>query len=189
MMTHARNHRSMVLTLEGFILALLLATSLHAQTQDAQAQNGQAQESPVTVQFDTSKVGPRAVEYETGRRIVADYRFAWTNLEQALEANTPDPLEGLFVGSAKKWLTETVASQQESGLQTKYLNQNHKLEATLYAPEGDVMELHDTAEYQMQVLDHGKLIHDDHVVTYYIVLMTPGADRWVVRQLQAVSQF
>jgi hypothetical protein len=178
-MIRTRSCRSIVLTLERFALALLLASSLRSQ----------AQESSVAVQFDTSHVGPRAVEYETGRRIIADYRFAWTNLAQAVEANTPDPLEGLFAGSAKKWLTEAVLSQQQSGLQTKYLNQTHKLEATLYAPEGDVMELHDTAEYQMQVLDHGKLIHDEHVVMHYVVLMTPGADRWVVRQLQAVPQF
>ena len=64
-----------------------------------------------------------------------------------------------------------------------------QVEAVFYAPEGDVMELHDTAEYQLQISDGGKLIHDEHVVQHYIVLMTPAADRWVIRQLQAVPQF
>jgi len=58
-----------------------------------------------------------------------------------------------------------------------------------YAPEGDVMELHDTAEYQLQIRDGDTPIHDEHVTVRYVVLMTPGADRWVVRQLQAVPQF
>ena len=56
-------------------------------------------------------------------------------------------------------------------------------------PEGDVMELHDTAQYQLQIVDGDKTIHDERVVVRYVVLMTPGADRWVIRQLQAVPQF
>jgi hypothetical protein len=63
------------------------------------------------------------------------------------------------------------------------------VEAVFYAPEGDVMELHDTAEYQLQLLDGSKVIHDENVVMHYVVLMTPAADRWVVRQLQAVQRF
>jgi hypothetical protein len=110
-------------------------------------------------------------------------------MAQALEFNTLDPLEGPFAGDAKRWLRDTVTSQQLSGVSQKYLNQNHKLEAVFYAPEGDVMELHDTSEYQLQISDGSKVIHDEHVVMHYIVLMTPAADRWVVRQLQAVPQF
>jgi hypothetical protein len=52
-----------------------------------------------------------------------------------------------------------------------------------------VLELHDTVQYQLQVSDAGRLLHDDHVTMHYVVLMTPGADRWVIRQLQAVPQF
>jgi hypothetical protein len=63
------------------------------------------------------------------------------------------------------------------------------VEAVFYAPEGDVMELHDTAEYQLQLLDGSKVIHDENEVMHYVVLMTPAADRWVVRQLQAVQRF
>lgn len=143
----------------------------------------------VGVELDTSKATPRTVEDQTKRRIEADYRFAWTNLAEAIDLNDSAPLQSLFVGSAKKWLTDTVISQQRSGLTTRYFNQRHKLEAVFYAPEGDVMELHDTAGYQMQVLDGGKVIYDQPVVAHYIVLMTPGADRWVVRQLQSVPHF
>ena len=83
----------------------------------------------------------------------------------------------------------TIASQQQSDLSQRYADQSHQVEAVFYAPEGDVMELHDTAQYQLQILDGDKTIQDEHVTVHYIILMTPTADRWVVRQLQAVPQF
>ena len=52
-----------------------------------------------------------------------------------------------------------------------------------------MIELHDVAEYDYEILDGSKSIHSEHAVVHYVVLMTPGADRWVVRQLQAVQQF
>lgn len=143
----------------------------------------------VQVQLDFKKASPRTVEELTERAILRDYRFAWTSIAQALEFNTLDPLEGPFAGDAKHWLKQTVVSQQQSGLSQKYLDQTHHMEAVFYAPEGDVMELHDTAEYQLQVSDGGKVIHDEHTVVHYVVLMTPAADRWVIRQLQAVPEF
>jgi len=147
-----------------------------------------AADTPVQVQLDTSKASPRAVESLTERGILRDYRFAWTSMAQALEFSTLDPLEGPFAGEAKRVLRDTVVSQQHSGLSRQYVNQNHRVEAVFYAPEGDVMELHDTAEYELRISDGGKIIHDERVVMRFVVLMTPGADRWVIRQLQAVPQ-
>ena len=160
-------------------LVLFFATSLFSSAADS---------SP-KVQFDASKASPRAVEPLTERAILRDYRFAWASLAQALEFNTLDPLEGPFVGTAKKWLTDSVDSQRRSGLSSRYLDQSHKVEAVFYAPEGDIIELHDTTEYQLQIVDGQKPVHDEHVVVHYVVLMTPAADRWVIRQLQAVPQF
>jgi hypothetical protein len=148
-----------------------------------------AADAAVQVQLDIKRAGPRAIESLTERGILRDYRFAWTSMAQALESNTVDPLEGAFAGDAKQWLRQTVAGQQHSGLSQRFAGQSHQLEAVFYAPEGDVMELHDTAQYQLQILDGNKVVHDEHVVVHYVVLMTPGADRWVVRQLQAVPQF
>jgi hypothetical protein len=161
------------------IVTLLFASSLASHAAD----------STVQVQLDTKKAGPRTVENLTERGILRDYRFAWTSMSQALEFNTFDPLEGPFVAEAKQWLTDTVTNQRRSGLSQQYTDQNHRVEAVFYAPEGDVMELHDTAEFQLQISDGGKQIHSEHVVVHYVVLMTPAADRWVVRQLQAVPQF
>jgi hypothetical protein len=146
-------------------------------------------DAAVQVQLDSKKAGPRTIESLTERGILRDYRFAWTSIAQALEFNTLDPLDGPFAGNAQQWLRDTVNSQRRSGLSQRYVGQNHRLEAVFYAPEGDVVELHDTAEYQLQVSDGGKVIHDEHVVMHFVVLMTPGADRWVIRQLQAVPQF
>jgi hemin uptake protein HemP len=160
-------------------IALLLVFSLHAP----------ADGSSVNIVLDVGKAGPRAVEDATRNRITADYRFAWTGIAQALEGNTTGPLQGAIISNAKMWLSETITRQRQSGLSTLYSDQNHRVDVAFYAPEGDVIELHDTAEYRMQVLDQGKPIHDERVVQRYIVLMTPAADRWVIRELQAVSRF
>jgi len=148
-----------------------------------------AADSPPQVTLDTGKAGPRTVEGLTQRSILRDYKFAWEHLAQAMEFNSPDPLNGLFAGNANATLHEAVLNQQRSGLSSRYRNQTHQLEAVFYAPEGDVIELHDTAEYDLQLLDGDKTIHDERVKVHYVVLMTPGADRWVIRQFQAVPQF
>lgn len=161
------------------LLALILLASCTALAADASPQ----------VTLTINKAGPRTVESLTERSIVRDYRFAWSNLGQALESNSPAPLTGLFVGTASTWLNDKVNSQRSAGLTSRYLNQTHKLEAVFYAPEGDVMELHDTAEYDLEINDGSKTIHSEHALVRYVVLMTPGADRWVIRQIQSVPKF
>ena len=146
-------------------------------------------DSTPQVVLDISKAAPRSVESLTERAILRDYKFAWVNLDQAMESNSTAFTTGLFAGTAGAWHNDAVASQRQSGLSSRYLNQIHKVEAVFYAPEGDVIELHDTAEYDLQVFDGDKTIHNEHSVVHYVVLMTPGADRWVIRQLQSVPEF
>src|SRR5579872_2891658 len=148
-----------------------------------------AADSSPQVTLNVAKVAPRDVEMLTQRSIVRDYKFAWANLKLALESNSAGPLNGLFVGPANTSLNEAVGSQKRNGISSRYLNQSHRLDAVFYAPEGDVVELHDTAEYDFEILDGSKTIHSEHAIVHYVVLMTPGADRWVVRQLQSVAQF
>jgi len=161
-----------------FLLTFLLALSLSQILMAADA-------SP-RVTLDVTKANPRTVESLTERAIVRDYKFAWASLSLALEGNNTSPLNGLFAGSADTWLRQLVTSQRYNGVTSRYLNQSHKVEASFYAPEGDVIELHDTAEYDLQILDGNKTVHSEHAVVHYVVLMTPGSDRWVVRQIQAV---
>lgn len=146
-------------------------------------------DSPPIVALDTSHAGPRAVEALTERSILRDYTFAWGNLAHALESNSAGLLNGSFTGAADAWLNEQVGNQRSSGVSSRYLDQSHKVEAVFYAPEGDLIELHDTAQYELQIVDGDKKVYDEHVETHYVVLMTPGADRWVVRQLQEVQRF
>jgi len=168
-------------------LALLLALPLGLNAADVV--NDSAAVSKVAVQLDARKAGPRSVENLTERAIVRDYRAAWTSMSHALEFNILDPIDVPFAGDARRVLHDTLISQQRSGVRQLFTDQDHRLEAVFYAPEGDVIELHDTASYQQQVLDGSKAIQDQHVVVHYVVLMTPSADRWVVRQLQVVPQF
>lgn len=163
------------------ILVVLLACLVlpHLRAADAGAQ----------VVLNTSKATPRTVESLTERSILRDYKFAWTNLADALASSSAAPVSGLFAGTAETWISDEIKSQRSSGLSSRYSNQSHKVEAVFYAPEGDVIELQDTAEYDLQILDGSKTIHNEHVTAHYIVLMTPAADRWVIRQLQSVPQF
>ena len=173
---HMKHHARLIVS-AIIVLVLLSSSALFAVDNSPQ------------VTLDASKTSPRAVEALTQRAIVRDYRFAWTNLDTALESNSAGPLNGLFAGTANDWLRQAVSSQQQNGITSRYLNQRHKLDAIFYAPAGDVIELHDTAEYDFEIYDGGKIVHNEHAIVHYVVLMTPGADRWVIRQLQAVSQF
>jgi hypothetical protein len=147
-----------------------------------------ADDSP-QVTLNASKTGPRTLEALTQRAVVRDYKFAWANLDSAFESSSATPLNSLFAGTASSSLRSAVDGQHRSGISSRYLNQNHKLEAVFYSPEGDMIELHDTAEYDLQIRDGGKTIHNEHAIVHYVVLMTPGADRWVIRQLEAVPEF
>lgn len=148
-----------------------------------------AADSSPQVTLNISKATPRQVEALTQTAILRDYKFAWANLASAEESNSVASLNGLFVGDANARITQEIKSQQKNGMSSRHSNQNHKVEAVFYSPEGDILELHDTAEYDFEVLDAGKTIHSEHAIVHYVVLMTPGADRWVIRHLQAVPQF
>jgi len=139
------------------------------------------------VQLNADNIGPRQIEELTTKSIPRDYALAWQTMAQALRENRTDVLDAYFTGSGKDQLIQRVKSQVKSGLQTRYQDRGHKLEAVFYAPAGDAMELRDRAQVDVQVLDGGKVIYEEPVNLDYIVIMTPGADRWLVRQLQAVE--
>ena len=140
------------------------------------------------VELNADNIGPRQIEDLTSKSIPRDYALAWQSMEQALEENRADLLDAYFTGLERDTLRQRVKSQIASGLHTRYTDRGHKLEAIFYAPAGDAMELRDRAQLDMQVSDGNKVIYDEPVNIDYIVLMTPGADRWMVRQLQAVQE-
>ena len=141
------------------------------------------------VQFDTSHIGPRQMEDVTGRNIPRDWGRAWRTLAVALEQNRPDLLGRYFTGFAQQKLAAAIATQVKTGLRTRYIDHGHKLAAYFYSPDGGALELHDTADLEIQVFDGNDLVHSDRVTLHYIGLMTPAADHWEVRLLESVPSF
>ena len=139
------------------------------------------------VQLNADNIGPRQLEDLTGKSIPRDYALAWQSIERALNDNRTNVLDAYLTGFAKEEFSQRVKSQLKSGLQTRYRDRGHKLDAIFYAPAGDAMELRDRAQLDVQVLDGGKVVYQEPVDLNYIVIMTPGADRWLVRHLQAVE--
>src|SRR5437588_569703 len=164
------------------ILALLAALACVVLVRELRVL---AKENAPRVQLHADNLGPRQIEDLTSKSLPRDYALAWQTMEQALEENRPGLLDGYFTGLAKQDLTQRVRSQIKSGLRTRYQDGGHKLEAIFYSPGGDVMELRDHAKFDVEVSDGGKVIYQEPVSLEYMVIMTPGADRWLVRDLQA----
>src|SRR5579885_1627343 len=132
----------------AMIILGIVAYRLHATADD---------ELP-HVQLNTDNIGPRPIEDLTSRSVPRDYALAWQTMEQAVSENRPGLLDGYFTGFAKQDLTQRVNSQIKSGLSTRYTDRGHKLDAIFYSPAGDAMELRDHAQFDLQVLDGGKVI-------------------------------
>ena len=71
-------------------------------------------------------------------------------------------------------------------MHVRYVDHGHQVKAFFYAPDGGEMQLLDKAQIEEQVLDGDKVIHQENSTQQYLVLMTPGADRWFVRSLEPV---
>ncbi|HKU23688.1 MAG TPA: hypothetical protein VJQ50_21930 [Terriglobales bacterium] len=141
------------------------------------------------VQFDTSHIGPRQMEDVTGRNIPRDWGRAWQTLAAAYAQNRPDLLGHYFTGFAQQKLTAGIVAQEKTGLRTRYIDHGHKLAAYFYSPDGGALELHDTADLEIEVLDGNTLVHSERVTLRYVGLMTPAADHWEVRLLESVPSF
>lgn len=145
-----------------------------------------ATETP-RVELNADNIGPRAIEDLTSTSVRKCYAAAWQTMEQALDENRAGLLDEYFTGLAKADLNERVKSQAKSGLHTRYQDRGHKLEAIFYSPAGDAMQLRDRAQLDLQILDGDKVIYEEPVNAQFMVTMTPGADRWLVRQIQTVG--
>lgn len=138
------------------------------------------------VQLNADNLGPREIEDLTSKSVPRDYALAWQTMEQALDENRPGLIDNYFTGQAKQDLGARVKSQMKAGMHTKYQDGGHKLQGIFYSPAGDVMELRDHARLDMQIFDGSKVIFEGPVNREYMVLMTPGSDRWLVRDIQAL---
>ncbi len=103
-------------------------------------------------------MGPRALEDQTKTAVVRDYLQAWKSMSQALQENRVDVLDPSYLGLAKEKLAEAVREQQELGIKTNYRDLSHHLKIVFYSPEGLSVQLVDTVEYDMQIVDHDQVL-------------------------------
>ena len=139
------------------------------------------------VRLTAENAQPRQLEDTTENAIVRDYSAAWKSLESSLAQNRDDQLGANFTGGALDQLKSRLEGQQKNGLRTRLIDRGHKLEAVFYSPEGSAMQLRDTAQLEIQVLDGGQVIHSEQATLHYIALMTTAEDRWKVRLLEEVQ--
>lgn len=136
----------------------------------------------------TDSVGPRNLEKTTETAVVRDYLQAWHNLSGALEQNRADLLNADFVGTAKEKLSDTIQEQAKLGIQTRYTDQAHDVKLVFYSPEGLSIQLIDTVDYDVQLIDHEKPLITQHVRARYVAVLTPTEVQWKVRVFQAEPQ-
>lgn len=132
--------------------------------------------------------GSRPLQDQTEKAAIRDYLQSWQSFKGALYQNRADLLDPAFVGTAKDKLTETILSQATLGIRTRYQDLVHDLQIVFYSPEGLSIELTDKVEYDVEVLDHGKVKSVQHVNARYFIVLTPAEVRWRVRVFQAVQR-
>jgi hypothetical protein len=139
------------------------------------------------VHLDAEGLGPRPIEQLTGTTLARHYALAWSDLAEALDSNRAEGLGEEFVGFAKDRFTRRIAEQKQTGVHVRIVDRGHRLKAIFYSSDGTVMQLFDEAQFEIQTFDGDKLLDTQSAPHRYMVLMTPGADRWYVRDLEEVS--
>jgi hypothetical protein len=139
------------------------------------------------VHLDAVGLTPRPIEELTGTTIARYYALAWRDLAGALETDQAEVLSEEFVGVARNRLMQRVRGQKQAGLHVRIVDQGHNLKAVFYSSDGTAMQLLDQAQLEIQTFDGNRLLDTQNAVHEYIVLMTPGSDRWYVRGLDEVS--
>jgi hypothetical protein len=136
------------------------------------------------VHLDADGLAPRPIEVLTATTITRYYALAWSNLASALQSGRAEGLSEEFVGFAKDRLIRRVAGQNKSGVHVRIVDHGHRLKAVFYSSDGTVMQLVDRAQLEVQIFDGDRQLDTQSGPHEYMVLMTPGADRWYVRDLE-----
>ena len=138
------------------------------------------------VHLDASGLGPRPIEELTGTTIARHYSLAWRDMAGALESDRTEGLSEEFTGFARDRLVRRIGEQNQLGVHVRIVDHGHQLKAVFYSTDGSAMQRLDQAQLEIQTFDGNKLIDTQNAPREYMVLMTPGADRWYVRDLQEV---
>jgi len=132
--------------------------------------------------------GPRPLEDQSKAAVVRDYIRAWQSFDAALGQNRPELLDADFVGTARDKLSDTIQQQAKLGIRSQYQDRSHDLQILFYSPDGLSIELTDKVEYDVQVIDHDKVITTQRETARYLVVLTPAEVRWKVRVFQSVPE-
>jgi len=142
-----------------------------------------------SVSLNAEHTGPRQVEDTTQKAVARDYAAAWQAMAEALEENRPDLLGPNFIGTAADKLTTGIEEQRKTGLHQRIVDKGHSVDVVFYSPDGSAMELHDTAQLELQVMDGGKVVHSEDATVHYVALLTAAENSWKVRAIEAVPEF
>lgn len=137
-----------------------------------------------SVELSIIGAGPRQMEPTLQQSIPRDYVKAWQVLSTALEEGNPKLLDQYWVGVARDKFQRLVDDESRAGIQIRYTDISHKLQAVFYPSDGAALLLYDNVQLEMKVLRSTRVIHTQTMGMRYLVLMTPAQDRWVVRVLQ-----
>ncbi len=163
----------------------VFASSVLALGLTAWAQSPSAQ-APPQVHLDADGLKPRAIEELTGTTVARNYALAWREMAAALESGQSVGLGEEFVGTAKVRLVQRITEQKQAGVHVRIVDHGHQVKAVFYSTDGAAMQLIDQAQLEIQTFDGGKLLDTQSSPHQYMVLMTPGADRWYVRDLEEI---
>jgi len=141
------------------------------------------------VTLSAQNAAPRQVEDTTQKAVARDYAAAWQAMADALERNQASLLNANFAGAALEKLTVSIGDQRKAGLHQRFVDQGHKVDAVFYSPEGSAIELQDTVQLQIELMDGDKVIHSENAPVHYVALLTAAENSWKVRVLQAVPAF
>jgi hypothetical protein len=139
------------------------------------------------VHLDADGLAPRPIEELTGTMIARHYALAWRDLADALDSDNAGRIDEEFVGFATVRLAQRIGEQKQTGVHVRIIDHGHHLKAVFYSADGAAMQLRDQAQLEIQTFDGNKLLDAQKASHNYIVLMTPGSDRWYVRDLEEVS--
>jgi hypothetical protein len=161
------------------IRPMVLLCSFLAAAGAFAADQGSVQVEPATLQ------GPRPLAKQTEAAVIRDYLDAWQTLGAALNQNQVDLLNQDFAGLAQERFAATIADQARLGLRSHYQERSHDIKIISYSPEGLSIQLIDDISYDVQLLDHDKVLASQPVRARYVAVLTPTEVRWKVRVLQA----
>jgi hypothetical protein len=172
----------------NFLLTLALVAGVSVFVEHSHVLPALAASNP-SMSLNVDNSAPRKVEETTQKAVVRDYATAWQAMAEALDQNRTDLLNANFIGTANDKLTATIEEQRKAGLHQHIVDRGHTLETVFYSPEGSAMEIHDTAQLQIQVLDGSKVVHSEDATVHYVTLLTAAENSWKIRVLEAVPAF